>query len=65
LEIEVKNEDWIKFWEIMDDIKLWNWKKSYGFETEEEFLKDDPNGIFINVDGDIWSLKISKHDKKN
>ena len=48
----------------MDEIRVWNWKKSYGFETEEEILKKDDGSVFINADGDIWNILITKVDKK-
>ena len=47
----------------MDDIRIWNWKKSYGFETEEEILKENGENLFITADGDIWNILISKADK--
>jgi hypothetical protein len=64
IEIEAQKDDWIEFWKKMDEIRVWNWKKSYGFETEEEILKEDGDNIFLNVDGDIWNILISNTDKK-
>ena len=47
----------------MDEIRIWNLKESYGFETEEEINKEYGENSFLNVDGDIWNGLISKSDK--
>lgn len=45
-------EEWKKFWDKMDNIKVWNWKDNY----------DSPD--FVVLDGTSWNLKIELGDKK-
>ena len=51
-EIIPKEEDWIQFWNKLDEINVWNWDKEYKFDESE-----------INVDGDISTIKIELNDK--
>ncbi|MDO5835382.1 MAG: HEAT repeat domain-containing protein [Methanobacterium sp.] len=48
-EYPISEEKWIDFWEMMDQIDIFDWKESY---TDDDVY-----------DGDLWSLKIQFHDK--
>jgi hypothetical protein len=51
-EVILKEEDWIQFWNKLDEINVWNWEKEYKFDESE-----------INADGDISKIKIVLNDK--
>ncbi|MGB9200671.1 hypothetical protein, partial [Methanobacterium sp.] len=46
-------EEWKKFWDKMDNIRVWNWIDDYT-------LEDD----LYTLDGSSWNLKIELGDKK-
>ncbi len=45
-------EEWMKFWDKMDNIRVWNWMDNY----------DCPD-VLVD-DGSSWNLKIELGDKK-
>lgn len=52
-EIIPSKEEWIQFWNDVDEIGIWDWKKEYTFDSKE-----------IDADGDISKIIIDIEDKK-
>jgi hypothetical protein len=51
-EITPSEEEWKNFWDKMDEIGIWDWKREY------------PDPYAMVIDGFKWNLKIELGDKK-